>query len=160
MGRNNDPKSGPEPSATEPPEGSKALVPPPADLEVELLQGQNTALVDLFDPRHARKVLTAFGQARDDTDVRCVVLASTHPTVFSSGGDLARFATADTTLFPRLFELIAQLGGETLTITILFSDIRSFTTISEKMDAHSLVRLLNFPLGSRLGLGRKSMSWI
>jgi serine/threonine protein kinase/formylglycine-generating enzyme required for sulfatase activity/tetratricopeptide (TPR) repeat protein len=34
-----------------------------ADLEVELLQGQNTALVDLFDPRHARKVLTAFGTA-------------------------------------------------------------------------------------------------
>jgi serine/threonine protein kinase/formylglycine-generating enzyme required for sulfatase activity/tetratricopeptide (TPR) repeat protein len=34
-----------------------------ADLEVELLQGQNTTLVDLFDPRHARKVLTAFGQA-------------------------------------------------------------------------------------------------
>ena len=34
-----------------------------ADLEVELLQGQNTALVDLFDPRHARKVLTAFGIA-------------------------------------------------------------------------------------------------
>ena len=34
-----------------------------ADLEVELLQGQNTSLVDLFDPRHARKVLTAFGAA-------------------------------------------------------------------------------------------------
>jgi len=34
-----------------------------ADLEIELIQGQNTALVDLFDPRHARKVLTAFGTA-------------------------------------------------------------------------------------------------
>jgi serine/threonine protein kinase/formylglycine-generating enzyme required for sulfatase activity len=34
-----------------------------AELEVELLQGQNTALVDLFDPRHARKVLAAFGRA-------------------------------------------------------------------------------------------------
>jgi serine/threonine protein kinase len=33
------------------------------DLEVELIQGQNFAAVDLFDPRHARKVLTAFGQA-------------------------------------------------------------------------------------------------
>jgi serine/threonine protein kinase len=33
------------------------------DLEVELLKGQNTAAVDLFDPRHARKVLTAFGTA-------------------------------------------------------------------------------------------------
>jgi serine/threonine protein kinase/formylglycine-generating enzyme required for sulfatase activity len=34
-----------------------------AELEVELIQGQNTAAVDLFDPRHARKVLTAFGAA-------------------------------------------------------------------------------------------------
>ena len=34
-----------------------------ADLEVELIQGQNTALVDLFDTRHAAKVLTAFGAA-------------------------------------------------------------------------------------------------
>lgn len=37
-----------------------------------------------------------------------------------------------------------QLGGETLTVTILFSDIRSFTTISEQMnDAQALVALLN-----------------
>ena len=33
------------------------------DLEIDLLQGQNIAAVDLFDPRHARKVLTAFGTA-------------------------------------------------------------------------------------------------
>ena len=33
------------------------------DLEVELVQGHNMALVDLFDLHHARKVLTAFGQA-------------------------------------------------------------------------------------------------
>ena len=33
------------------------------DLEIDLVQGQNIAPVDLFDPRHARKVLTAFGQA-------------------------------------------------------------------------------------------------
>jgi adenylate cyclase len=36
-----------------------------------------------------------------------------------------------------------QLGGETLTATVLFADIRSFTTISESMDAHALVSLLN-----------------
>jgi adenylate cyclase len=36
-----------------------------------------------------------------------------------------------------------QLGGDTLKVTILFSDIRSFTTISETMDAHALVALLN-----------------
>ena len=33
------------------------------DLEIRLLEGENSALVDLFDPRHARKVLTAFGRA-------------------------------------------------------------------------------------------------
>src|SRR5262249_40496685 len=32
-------------------------------LEVELVQGKNMAAVDLFDLRHARKVLGAFGQA-------------------------------------------------------------------------------------------------
>ena len=32
-------------------------------LEVDLLQGQNSALVDLFDLSHARKVLAAFGRS-------------------------------------------------------------------------------------------------
>jgi adenylate cyclase len=36
-----------------------------------------------------------------------------------------------------------QLGGEVLEVTILFTDIRSFTTISEKMDPQQLVGLLN-----------------
>jgi adenylate cyclase len=35
------------------------------------------------------------------------------------------------------------LGGESLRVTILFSDIRSFTTISESMDPQHLVGLLN-----------------
>jgi formylglycine-generating enzyme required for sulfatase activity len=33
------------------------------DLEVRLVEGENSALVDLFDLRHARKVLAAFGRA-------------------------------------------------------------------------------------------------
>jgi eukaryotic-like serine/threonine-protein kinase len=33
------------------------------DLEVKLLEGQNSAPVDLFDPAHARKVLAEFGRA-------------------------------------------------------------------------------------------------
>lgn len=33
------------------------------DLEIRLVDGQNSALVDLFDARHAHKVLTAFGRA-------------------------------------------------------------------------------------------------
>ena len=31
--------------------------------EIRLLEGENSALVDLFDPRHAKKVLAAFGRA-------------------------------------------------------------------------------------------------
>jgi eukaryotic-like serine/threonine-protein kinase len=34
-----------------------------AKLQIELREGQNIALVDLFDLRHAQKVLTAFGRA-------------------------------------------------------------------------------------------------
>jgi adenylate cyclase len=36
-----------------------------------------------------------------------------------------------------------SLGGESLTVTILFTDIRSFTSISETMDPQQLVALLN-----------------
>jgi adenylate cyclase len=35
------------------------------------------------------------------------------------------------------------LGGESLRVTVLFSDIRGFTTISERMNPQSLVGLLN-----------------
>ena len=48
------------------------------------------------------------------------------------------------TVMEHLMSGQVQLGGETLTVTILFSDIRSFTTISEQMnDAQALVGLLN-----------------
>src|SRR5262249_59087381 len=33
------------------------------DLEIRLLEGQNSAAVDLFPTRHAEKVLAAFGRA-------------------------------------------------------------------------------------------------
>ncbi len=33
------------------------------DLEIRLVESENSALVDLFDPRHAKKVLMAFGRA-------------------------------------------------------------------------------------------------
>jgi enoyl-CoA hydratase/carnithine racemase len=63
-------------------------------------------------------LLTAFETARDDDAVRCVVLTSTHETVFSSGGNLAGFAEGvplvhkhfGTDRFPRLFQLIGGLG--------------------------------------------------
>ncbi len=89
---------------------------PYASLRYEVAEAVATIALDEPGTRNALsdallgELLDAFGAARDDDAVRCVVLASTHATVFSSGGDLANFQTADTTLFPRLFELIAQLG--------------------------------------------------
>lgn len=64
------------------------------------------------------ELLAALTAARDDGAVRCVVLASTHPTVFSSGGDLAGFAAerplvdrhAANDRFPAAFTLIGRLG--------------------------------------------------
>ena len=67
-------------------------------------------------------LLAALAAARDDDAVRCVVLASTHATVFSSGGDLKGFSAdvplvhkhAATERFPRLFRLIGGLGKPTI----------------------------------------------
>jgi enoyl-CoA hydratase/carnithine racemase len=64
------------------------------------------------------ELVAAFEAARDDDDVRCVVLTSTHDRVFSAGANLGGFA-ADVPLvhkhfaterFPRLFRLIGELG--------------------------------------------------
>jgi serine/threonine protein kinase/formylglycine-generating enzyme required for sulfatase activity/tetratricopeptide (TPR) repeat protein len=77
-----------------------------ADLEVELVQGQNTALVDLLDPRHARKVLTAFGQA--------------YGTLLERGGDLTRHQGAF------LDQAVAELAQDGKVICVrlaLFAEI-------------------------------------
>jgi len=42
---------------------------------------------------------------------------------------------------------LLKLGGETRTVTSLFTDIASFTSISERMDPETLVRFLNDYLG-------------
>ena len=86
--------------------------------------GVATVAMDQPDSRNAMSdvllddLLAAFMQARDDDAVRCVVLASTHPTTFSAGGNLGGFAAdvplvhkhANTAKFPRLFTLIGELG--------------------------------------------------
>ena len=69
------------------------------------------------------ELLAAFAAAKADESVRCVVLTSTHESVFSSGGNLAGFA-ADVPLvhkhletgarFPALFTAIGQLGKPSL----------------------------------------------
>ena len=68
------------------------------------------------------ELIDAFEAARDEHSVRCVVLTSSHETVFSSGANLGGFA-ADvpiihrhfgTARFPRLFRLIGELGKPTI----------------------------------------------
>lgn len=97
---------------------------PYATLRYEVSDAIATIALDQPETRNALSdallddLVAALAAARDDAAVRCVVLASTHDTVWSSGGDLAGFA-ADLPLadrhaanerFPRLFALIGQLG--------------------------------------------------
>ncbi len=86
--------------------------------------GVATIALDQPDTRNALsdqllgELIAALEAARDDPDVRCVVLTSTHDRVFSAGANLGGFA-ADVPLvhkhfgtekFPRLFRLLAELG--------------------------------------------------
>ena len=68
------------------------------------------------------ELTSAFESARDDEQVRCVVLTSSHEKVFSAGASLDQFA-ADVPLvhkhfgterFPRLFGTILELGKPTI----------------------------------------------
>jgi enoyl-CoA hydratase len=93
-------------------------------LRYEVDSGVATIALDQPDTRNALsdevldELIAAFEAARDDGEVRCVVLTSTHEKVFSSGGNLAGFAAEAplahkhfaTDRFPRLFRLIGELG--------------------------------------------------
>ena len=98
-------------------------------LRYEVADGVATIALDRPETRNALSdevlddLIAAFGAARYDNAVRCVVLTSTHETTFSAGGDLAGFA-ADVPLiekhlnttarFPALFQLIGALGKPVL----------------------------------------------
>ena len=68
------------------------------------------------------ELIDAFEAARADEAVRCVVLASSHETVFSSGANLSGFAGEvplvhkhlGSDRFVRLFRLIGELGKPTI----------------------------------------------
>jgi len=91
-------------------------------------EGIATITLDDPDTRNSlsnellEETIEAFEMARDDDGVRCVVLASSHEKVFSSGGNLAGFAGEvplvhkhfGSEKFVRLFELIGELGKPTI----------------------------------------------
>jgi enoyl-CoA hydratase/carnithine racemase len=88
-----------------------------ATIALDRPEARNALSDELLD-----ELLTAFGQARADDEVRCVVLTSTHEKVFSAGGDLGQFASEAplihkyfaTDRFVRLFKLIGELGKPSL----------------------------------------------
>jgi enoyl-CoA hydratase len=97
-------------------------------IRYEVADGVATVTLDDPETRNSLsnqllgELIEAFEAARTDDAVRCVVLASSHETVFSSGGNVAQFA-ADTPLvhrhfgterFVRLFRLIGELGKPTV----------------------------------------------
>jgi enoyl-CoA hydratase len=86
--------------------------------------GVATIALDDPDTRNAlsdellTELVHALAATRDDEDVHCLVLTSTHEKVFSSGGNLATFS-ADVPIvhkhfanerFPEAFRLLAELG--------------------------------------------------
>jgi enoyl-CoA hydratase/carnithine racemase len=93
-------------------------------LNYDVADGIATIALDQPDTRNALsdqllgELIDAFESARDDSEVRCVVLTSTHDKVFSSGANLAGFASDvplvhkhfGTERFPRLFKLVGELG--------------------------------------------------
>jgi enoyl-CoA hydratase len=97
-------------------------------LGYQLEDGIATVTLDQPDTRNALsnellgELIAAFETARDDDEIRCVVLTSSHETVFSSGANLAGFAAEvpivhrhfGTERFPRLFRLIGTLGKPTI----------------------------------------------
>jgi enoyl-CoA hydratase len=100
------------------------------DAVLYTLADSGVATITLNDPetRNALSaelllsLIAAFERARDDDDVRCVVLASSHEKVFSSGANLGGFA-GDVSLvhkhfgsqrFVELFKLIGALGKPTV----------------------------------------------
>jgi enoyl-CoA hydratase/carnithine racemase len=90
--------------------------------------GVATIALDQPDTRNAlsdellTELIAALEAARDDAEVRCVVLTSTHERVFSAGANLAGFAAEvplvhkhfATERFPRLFRLLGELGKPSL----------------------------------------------
>ena len=97
-------------------------------IRYEVAEHVATITLDSPDTRNAlsndmlSELIDAFGEARDDGEVRCVVLTSSHEKIFSAGGSLDWFA-ADVPLvhkhfaterFPTLFKLIGQLGKPTI----------------------------------------------
>lgn len=93
-----------------------------ADSGVATITLNEPATRNALSPEVLDGLISCLERARDEEEVRCVVLASSHETVFSSGANLGGFSM-DTPLvhrhfaterFLELFKLIGSLGKPTL----------------------------------------------
>ena len=64
------------------------------DLEIDLVPDRNIAAVDLFDAKHARKVLAAYGRAYGDDRRRSTASCRANKPLFSTRPSPAWFRTA------------------------------------------------------------------
>jgi enoyl-CoA hydratase len=88
-----------------------------ATITLDQPDNRNALTDELLD-----ELLEGFRTARDDSEVRCVVLTSSHDKVFSAGGNLAGFAAEQPIVhkylgarrFVDLFTLIGELGKPVL----------------------------------------------
>jgi enoyl-CoA hydratase len=84
-----------------------------ATIALDQPESRNALSDELLD-----ELIAALEAAREDANVRCVVLTSTHERIFSAGADLGGFAAEvplahkhfATERFPRLFRLLGELG--------------------------------------------------
>jgi enoyl-CoA hydratase len=97
-------------------------------ISYEVADGVGTITLDDPDTRNSlspellTELLDALHASRDDADVRCVVLASSHEKVFSSGANLGAFGAdvplierhAGTQRFVEIFKALGELGKPTI----------------------------------------------
>ena len=71
-----------------------------SELDVDMVAGQNVALVDLFDLRHAKRVLAAFGRAYESLPADPQQMADTHQRFLDQAvaSELVRGAVAGQTV--------------------------------------------------------------
>jgi enoyl-CoA hydratase/carnithine racemase len=89
---------------------------------IAMIALNDPATRNALSPEMLGGLIEAFEHARDDDAIRCVVLASSHETTFSSGANLGGFARESSLVhkhfgserFVELFKLIGELGKPTL----------------------------------------------
>jgi enoyl-CoA hydratase/carnithine racemase len=85
-------------------------------------------------------LLSAFAAARDDDAIRCVVLASTHPTTFSAGGDLQNFA-ADRPLAHKHVGVFPFMIAALIARNVPRKKMTELLLLGERVDAAEAARL-------------------